>query len=489
MMITAPELDSLRTVAARSAPRSLWHWAERPEIAAGADLLVLGLAVAAERLGPGSPATSALSPAWTAAFPIIVVSLLAAGGFYKRRLKRTVLDELRTIAGATAIAAMSTVTLPVLLVEGTSGLAVESVRLWFFATLYLTAMRGGVIVAPAFGSRREFARTPTLIVGAGAVGRLISDRLRDHPELGLQPVGFFDEDPLPVAEEGGRQQLPILGAGRNIGEAIDSLGVQHVLFTFSTAPHDVMLRLLDECAQRGVRVTVVPRLFERMPHSVTLDYLGGVPLVSIFPNRPGSLRFRLKYAFDRVAAAVLLLLLSPALLLLSVGVLISLGRPILFRQTRVGRDGRTFRMFKFRSMRGDGPNTDCFKSPSLDVCPGGVEGDDRRTRFGAFLRRMSLDELPQLLNVLRGDMSLVGPRPERPEFVEIFRKQIHRYDERHRLKSGITGWAQISGLRGKTSLADRVEWDNWYIENCSPWLDFKILLATVRAVFSSPGVE
>ena len=387
------------------------------------------------------------------------------------------------------MAAMATVTLPVLLAEPTSGLAVESVRLWFFATLYLTAVRGGIIVAPGFGSRREFARAPTLIVGAGTVGRLISERLRDHPELGLDPVGFLDEDPLPAAEAGGRPQLPILGAGWNIGEVIDSLGIQHVLFTFSTASHEVMLRLLDECAHRDVRVTVVPRLFERMPHNVTLDYLGGVPLVSIYPNRPGSLRFRLKYAFDRVAAVVLLLLLSPVLLVLSLGVLVSLGRPILFRQARVGRDGRTFSMLKFRSMRGDGPNADCYESPSLDVCPGGVEGDDRRTRFGAFLRRMSLDELPQLLNVLRGDMSLVGPRPERPEFVEIFRNEIHRYDERHRLKSGITGWAQISGLRGRTSLADRVEWDNWYIENCSPWLDFKILLATVRAVFSSSGVE
>ena len=118
----------------------------------------------------------------------------------------------------------------------------------------------------------------------------------------------------------------------------------------------------------------------------------------------------------------------------------------------------------------------------LDTAPGGVEGDDRRTRFGTFLRRTSLDELPQLLNVLRGEMSLIGPRPERPDFVELFERNVHRYGDRHRVKSGITGWAQVHGLRGRTSLSDRVEWDNYYIENWSLWLDFKILLMTILAV-------
>jgi len=140
-------------------------------------------------------------------------------------------------------------------------------------------------------------------------------------------------------------------------------------------------------------------------------------------------------------------------------------------------------------MSGAGPEAEVYERPRLDVGPGGVEGDDRRTTVGAFLRRTSLDELPQLLNVLKGEMSLVGPRPERPEFVQIFRDQVYRYSDRHRVKSGITGWAQINGLRGKTSLADRVEWDNWYIENCSPGLDLKILFATAIAIFRSPQAE
>jgi lipopolysaccharide/colanic/teichoic acid biosynthesis glycosyltransferase len=148
-------------------------------------------------------------------------------------------------------------------------------------------------------------------------------------------------------------------------------------------------------------------------------------------------------------------------------------------------DGRTFQMLKFRTMR---PAMNGNASPQTlpeGVAPGGVEGEDRRTRLGAFLRRTSIDELPQLINVLRGDMSLVGPRPERPEYVQIFDHSVHRYTDRARVKSGITGWAQVHGLRGQTSLADRVEWDNYYIENWSPWLDIKILAMTVRAVVRS----
>jgi exopolysaccharide biosynthesis polyprenyl glycosylphosphotransferase len=453
------------------------------------DALVLALAVVVERLGTGSLGTDLLSPVWMVAFPTIAICLLGAGGFYRERLKLQVLDQLRTIAGATAIASMATTALSALLGTSTAGLAVQSWRLWLFATVYLTAMRGGIISSVFNSPRAGVGPAPTLIVGAGVVGALLAKRLQDNPEMGLAPVGFLDEDPLQAPGPSAERTLPILGASWDLADVIDSHGIEHVLFAFSKAPHEVMLRMLDECARHDIRVTVVPRLFERMPHNITIDYMGGIPLVSIYPNQPGALRFRLKYAFDRVAAVTMLLLLAPLLVILSLGVFISLGRPILFRQARIGRDGRTFSMLKFRSMRGNGPDADVYERPTLDVGPGGVEGDDRRTRFGAFLRRTSLDELPQLLNVLFGDMSLVGPRPERPEFVEVFRNEVYRYNERHRLKSGITGWAQINGLRGKTSLADRVEWDNWYIENCSPWLDLKILLATTLTIFRSPLAE
>jgi lipopolysaccharide/colanic/teichoic acid biosynthesis glycosyltransferase len=175
---------------------------------------------------------------------------------------------------------------------------------------------------------------------------------------------------------------------------------------------------------------------------------------------------------------------------------VTTGRPIFFRQPRVGRDGHVFDMLKFRTMRGTpelGGELDAhWASIAVGDGNGGAEpatGDDRRTRLGRVLRRLSIDELPQLWNVLRGDMSLVGPRPERVHYVELFEEAIYRYPDRHRVKSGLTGWAQVNGLRGETSLADRIEWDNFYIENWSPWLDVKIILKTLPALLAGRGVQ
>jgi lipopolysaccharide/colanic/teichoic acid biosynthesis glycosyltransferase len=206
---------------------------------------------------------------------------------------------------------------------------------------------------------------------------------------------------------------------------------------------------------------------------------------------PRGLQFAIKHALDRVLALLFLGLLSPLIIGSALAVRLDSRGPMLFRQRRVGRDGKAFDLFKFRSMRAqpgraadadeDGGSLEFLLG--VDTAPGGVEGDDRRTSVGRLLRRTSLDELPQLFNVLKGDMSLIGPRPERPEFVEMFMNDIVRYGDRHRVKSGITGWAQVHGLRGQTSLAERVEWDNYYIAHWSLGLDAKILALTMAAVF------
>jgi exopolysaccharide biosynthesis polyprenyl glycosylphosphotransferase len=226
---------------------------------------------------------------------------------------------------------------------------------------------------------------------------------------------------------------------------------------------------------------VVPRLYDAVGVNTRVEHIGGLPLMVLPHVNPKGWQFALKGVLDRVLTAIGLLLLSPVFLTLMLLVRLSSPGPIFFAQERIGRDGLPFDCLKFRSMRPPRASDASFERKAGDA-PGGVEGVDRRTRIGKIMRQTSLDELPQLLNVLRGDMSLVGPRPERPEYVDLFEMQIRRYGERHRVKAGVTGWAQVHGLRGQTSIADRAEWDNYYIENWSIWLDVKILFLTVLAV-------
>jgi lipopolysaccharide/colanic/teichoic acid biosynthesis glycosyltransferase len=255
-----------------------------------------------------------------------------------------------------------------------------------------------------------------------------------------------------------------------------------VVFAFQADP-DVTLRpLVRACEERGIGMAVVPRLFDDATNRMVLEHVGGIPVFELRRVDPRGWQFALKHGFDRATASVLLVVLFPLLAVLGLAVLVSMGTPVLYRQARIGADGKIFDLLKFRSMRP--PSDESETATSLgDSAPGGVEGVDRRTPLGRVLRALSLDELPQLLNVARGDMSLVGPRPERPELAQEFNRRIRRYEERGRVRSGITGWAQVHGLRGPdTSLEERAEWDNWYIQNWSFWLDLKILLMTVPAL-------
>ena len=295
------------------------------------------------------------------------------------------------------------------------------------------------------------------------------------------------------AEDGGAV-LPVLGASWDLERVVEEHGVQQVIVCFSTAPDDVLLRLFRRCEELGVTVSFVPRLFEKVTTSLDIDYLGGIPLITARAPRPRGFQFAIKYALDRIIALVAIAIVSPVLIAGALAVWISSGRPIFFRQLRVGRDGTAFEMLKLRTMRGDASCGEAdadwalkqLASGSAEAPKGLVAVDeDRQTRVGAILRGTSIDELTQLFNVLAGHMSLIGPRPERTHYVNLFEQSVYRYGDRHRVKSGITGWAQVNGLRGKTSLADRVEWDNYYIENWSLWLDLKIALRTAVAVFRS----
>jgi exopolysaccharide biosynthesis polyprenyl glycosylphosphotransferase len=468
------ELDLLGERAHHRAPTRAW--------ARGAlllDTVLLAAAGAATQLGSGDAGILRVSPVWIVAYAALVLGMLQLRGMYSWRLRVSVLDDLRGILAVTALASMAVLSLRILLPGDVDDLAPQSLRLLAFSVVYLAAGRVAYDWVQLNARRHGELAKPTLIVGAGRVGRLTANRLIEHRELGLVPVGFIDKEPL---DEPGLP-VPVLGASWDLEHLIEQHGIEHVVVTFSTAPSEVLLREIERCEQLGVSVSLVPRLFERMTERLTVDHLGGLPLLSAQRVDPKGLQFAVKYTVDRIVAGLFLLVLLPLFGLLVLGTLLSVGRPIFFRQPRFGLDGREFEMLKFRSMRAAAEQLEVLDLPP-DTAPGGVEGDDRRTPFGTLLRRTSLDELPQLLNVLKGDMSLIGPRPERPDFARLFEDNVYRYGDRHRVKSGITGWAQVHGLRGKTSLSDRVEWDNYYIENWSLWLDVKILLMTVWAVLS-----
>ena len=410
-------------------------------------------------------------------FDVVVVGLVAGSRGYATRLRLDALDDVRLAFTSTAVASMTILVVAALRSADEPGVY-PALRLWLLATVLLAVGRLSANLVVAW--RRASSRTAatTIIVGAGRVGRLTAIRLLDHPEFGLRPIGFLDAEPMEIS--GRPLSLPVLGTSGNLARVVAGHDVECAVVAFSTDSHDNLLDLLDECERLGIRALVVPRLFERVPSRLQVTHVGGLPLLELLPTSPHSIQFAVKYALDRIAALALLALLSPLLLVLTVAVALSLGRPILYRQDRVSLDGRRFNMLKFRTMK-LAPEDDEAREERFDpdVAPGGVEGEDRRTRVGTFLRKWSLDELPQLVNVLKGEMSLVGPRPERPGYVEYFREHVRRYDGRLRTKAGITGWAQIHRLRGQTSIADRVEWDNYYIENFSLWLDFKILLRTI----------
>jgi exopolysaccharide biosynthesis polyprenyl glycosylphosphotransferase len=451
-------------------PATLRRWMPHAVLVDVAMLAVANVLFLATDPGPGS---------WLAllvAFDAIAIGLIAAWRGYAPRLRLDALDDLRMTVTSSAVATMTVVSIDALVYTDEPS-SYAALRLWILATVLLALGRLGSNLVAAW--RRESSRTAatTIIVGAGRVGRLTASRLLDHPEFGLHPIGFLDAEPMEIS--GKPLPLPVLGTSANLPQVIATQNVDCAVVAFSTDSHDALLELLDECEELGIRTLIVPRLFERVPSRLQVTHVGGLPLLEMLPTSLHSIQFAVKYVLDRLAALALVVALSPLLLAISAAVAVSLGRPILYRQDRVSLDGRRFNMLKFRTMQNGPGETEDGKEFDPEIAPGGVEGADRRTRVGAFLRSWSLDELPQLLNVLRGEMSLVGPRPERPEYVEYFREHVRRYDGRLRTKAGITGWAQIHRLRGQTSISDRVEWDNYYIENFSLWLDFKILLRTI----------
>ena len=312
-----------------------------------------------------------------------------------------------------------------------------------------------------------------LIAGAGDLGRLVADKLLEHRELGFKLVGFLDD--RASGDHIGYRGLPLLGTLDEGGEILRQERIDHLYVALPLEEHVKMLNLVEATSREGIDVHVVPDLLQFIALRARLENLDGVPIISLNDVPLRGINSLLKRTIDMAISGAALLVLGIPFLLIALLIRRTSTGGVFYTQERMGLDGRAFQVYKFRSM---------FAGAEDESGPVWArENDPRCTPVGRWLRRFDLDELPQLWNVLRGDMSIVGPRPERPYFVEQFKHRIPQYMLRHKVKAGITGWAQVNGWRGNTSLEKRIEYDLYYIENWSVGLDLKIMWLTVLKGF------
>ncbi len=321
-----------------------------------------------------------------------------------------------------------------------------------------------------FFYRRGIGLRRVLVLGAGEVGSLVAERLRSHPDLGYSLLGFLDDKLTKGSRIGG---VRVMGKIAEIDKALGGGGVDEVIAALPPRAQHKLFKVASTCDKYYVNIKIIPDIFSICSYRPSVEDLDGLPVIGVRGTPLTGWNLVLKRSFDLALTGVIVIVLSPLLLLIALAIKTGSHGSVFFRQERVGRDGRIFRMLKFRTMipqaEKSGPRW-------------AKRGDPRCTPLGRTLRRFSLDELPQLINVLRGEMSLVGPRPERPFFVNRFQHQMEKYLTRHYVKAGITGWAQVHGLRGQTSLKRRQTYDMYYCENWTLFLDIKILFMTVVEV-------
>ena len=313
-----------------------------------------------------------------------------------------------------------------------------------------------------------------LIAGAGDLGRMVADRILQHRELGYQVVGFIDD--RAGGDHIGYRGLPLLGTLSEVVEIAQRERVDHLYVTLTLEEHAKLLDLMEVTSREFIDVKVVPDILQFIALRARLEDLDGLPVININEIPLQGFNAWVKRGLDVVLSSAAMVLLAIPLAIIAAFVKWTSPGPVFYKQERMGLDGKAFTVFKFRSMHQDAED---------DTGPVWAGDDDpRATTVGRWLRKLDLDELPQFWNVLKGDMSIVGPRPERPFFVEQFKHRIPQYMLRHKVKAGITGWAQVNGWRGNTSLEKRIEYDLYYIENWSVTLDLKIMwLTLVRGLF------
>lgn len=344
---------------------------------------------------------------------------------------------------------------------------------WFCDIVLILSYRLAIRAVSRYLRKKGFNQRHILIVGAGQLSQIFLQKIREHPEMGLQPVGFVDDDPEKQWKT--VDEIAVLGTIDDAPEIIRHYGIEQVYITLPLSAHRRIYHLLGQIQNECVDIKLIPDILQYITLRAGFQNMDGLPVINLTETPLSGYNLILKRLTDVIISSIALIILSPLMGLIALLIRISSAGPVLYKQRRMGIDLKPFDIYKFRSMR----ENDHGKNGTGWT----VENDPRITTLGKLLRRWNLDELPQFLNVLRGDMSLVGPRPEQPAFVEEFRERYPRYMLRHKVKSGITGWAQVNGYRGDTSIKKRLEYDMYYIENWSLNFDFKIMGMTALQTY------
>jgi Undecaprenyl-phosphate glucose phosphotransferase len=407
---------------------------------------------------------------WSFIYGLIVNAIGYFVGFYSSKRKKRFSFEAFKIIQVQMTSLLILLSLLFLIKEvdfSRSFLLIFTVNNVLFMGLYRYIIKILLKMFRKKGYNKQFI----LILGAGSLGRRFHQTVLEHPELGFEVIGFLD-DFRTQHEHKYRHYKPIIGKIDDLEKVLENYLIDEVIIALPLDAHRKYPSIISACEKAGVRTLIIPDFFDFLPSRPYIDNFADIPLINVRDIPLDELRNRMfKRMFDIAFSLVAIILTLPLMIVIAVGIKLTSPGPIIFKQERVGMNRRTFMMYKFRTMK--------VSSQEVSDTQWTTANDPRKTKFGSFLRKTSLDELPQFFNVLKGDMSVVGPRPERPYFVEQFKEEIPKYMVKHHVRPGITGWAQANGLRGDTSIEDRILHDIFYIENWTLLFDIKIILKTI----------
>ncbi|MDR6878728.1 undecaprenyl-phosphate glucose phosphotransferase [Bacillus sp. 3255] len=407
---------------------------------------------------------------WSVSYALIAVFLSYMTNFYTPKRKKQFSYEVFKIIQVHIFSLLLLLSLLFILKEldvSRSYLLLFLVNNILFISFYRYLIKISLKRVRQKGYNKQFI----LILGAGSLGRQFYNKLRQHPELGYEVVGFLD-DYQEKHEIPHHNYKPIIGKIDDLESVLNEVIIDEVIIALPLDAHRKFGHIINVCEKIGVKTLIIPDFYDFLPSRPYFDNFAEMPLINVRDIPLDEFRNRIfKRAFDIVFSLAAIVITAPVMLASVIAIKLTSPGPVIFKQERVGLNRRTFMMYKFRSMNvlpENASNTEWT-----------VENDPRRTKVGTFLRKTSLDELPQFFNVLFGHMSVVGPRPERPYFVEQFKEEVPKYMVKHHIRPGITGWAQSNGLRGDTSIEERIKHDIFYIENWTFLFDIKIIWRTI----------